>query len=239
MLAGASVIREALKNKTWKAFRDGKEVEASALKIGPHSIDVSLGNKFITPTDDNDHTDDLETMLAQRIIDPYVVEQVGIKWVESTAESIILYPGHFVLAYVRERFETKRPTRGRGRHPLDFRRDDHTDMYFTQCYDGRSTMGRLGIMSHVTAGYGDLGFCSNFTLELHNVNPDIAVKLYAGMRIGQISFHAVTTLEVGDQEPFMYNGSYADQADGPAVPRLGKERFVNPGESGPAGSDDG
>jgi deoxycytidine triphosphate deaminase len=234
MLAGSSVIREALKNKTWKAFRDGKEVEASALKIGPHSIDVSLGNKFIFPERQTCVEVGLgrTTNRGQATIDPYSELQPDVKWNPLTAHSIVLMPGRFVLAYVRERFETKRSVQTTGVHPLDFRPDSYRrhSMYFTQCYDGRSTMGRLGIMSHVTAGYGDLGFCSNFTLELHNVNPDIAVKLYAGMRIGQISFHAIATLEVGEEEPVMYNGSYTEQADGPVVPRLGKERFVNPGE---------
>src|SRR5580700_9113662 len=154
MLAGGSVIREALKNKTWKAFRDGKEVEASALKIGPHSIDVSLGNKFVFPERaggvgayPNRMTDG-----GHPIIDPYSEVNPTVNWAPIESDFITLLPGRFVLAYVRERFETKRSVQTTGVHPLDFRPDSYRrhSMYFTQCYDGRSTMGRLGIMSHVT-----------------------------------------------------------------------------------------
>lgn len=49
--------------------------------------------------------------------------------------------------------------------------------------DGKSSVGRLGIDIHKTAGRGDVGFCGTFTLELQVVHP---VKVYAGMPIGQL-----------------------------------------------------
>jgi dCTP deaminase len=52
-------------------------------------------------------------------------------------------------------------------------------------YEGRSSMARLGIQSHISAGFGDLGFQSQWTLELSVVHP---VLVKAGMRIGQIYF---------------------------------------------------
>jgi dCTP deaminase len=54
--------------------------------------------------------------------------------------------------------------------------------------DGRSSVGRVGLSIHVTAGRGDVGFCNHWTMELWTVQP---VKVYAGMRIGQLTYHEV------------------------------------------------
>lgn len=52
--------------------------------------------------------------------------------------------------------------------------------------DGKSSIGRLGIFTHVTAGRGDIGFCGHFTMEIVVVHP---VRVYAGMPIGQLTYH--------------------------------------------------
>lgn len=54
--------------------------------------------------------------------------------------------------------------------------------------EGKSSLGRLGLLIHSTAGYIDPGFQGDLTLELSNVL-GIPIKLYPGMLIGQISFH--------------------------------------------------
>lgn len=53
-------------------------------------------------------------------------------------------------------------------------------------YDGRSSLGRLGVFSHATAGFGDIGFIGRWTLEISVVQP---VRVYAGMKIGQLFWH--------------------------------------------------
>jgi dCTP deaminase len=58
--------------------------------------------------------------------------------------------------------------------------------------EGRSSLGRLGIVIHSTAGYVDPGFCGQLTLEISNLAP-VPVILYPGMRIAQISFIQMTT----------------------------------------------
>lgn len=65
--------------------------------------------------------------------------------------------------------------------------------------EGRSSVGRLGLFIHVTAGFGDVGFCGFWTLEMFCVQP---VRIYAGVEIGQIFYH---TLE----------GEVQSYADGP------------------------
>jgi dCTP deaminase len=53
--------------------------------------------------------------------------------------------------------------------------------------DGKSSLGRLGLLIHSTAGFIDPGFDGHITLELSNV-ASLPITLYPGMRIGQISF---------------------------------------------------
>lgn len=68
--------------------------------------------------------------------------------------------------------------------------------------EGRSSVGRLGLFVHVTAGFGDVGFKGFWTLELHCVQP---VVIYPGVEIGQIYYHTIE----GDYEPYS-SGKYQD-----------------------------
>jgi dCTP deaminase len=64
-----------------------------------------------------------------------------------------------------------------------------TETYgYVPALDGRSTTGRTSLHIHVTAGFGDIGFCGCWTMEIHSIIP---VKIHAGDRICQISYHTV------------------------------------------------
>ena len=66
--------------------------------------------------------------------------------------------------------------------------------------EGRSSIGRLGLFVHITAGFGDVGFAGFWTLEMFCVQP---VRIYAGVQICQIFYHSIE----GDYE--IYNsGKY-------------------------------
>jgi dCTP deaminase len=54
--------------------------------------------------------------------------------------------------------------------------------------EGRSSIGRRGLFVHVTAGFGDVGFCGYWTLEMFAVQP---VRIYAGVPICQIFYHEI------------------------------------------------
>ncbi len=54
--------------------------------------------------------------------------------------------------------------------------------------EGRSSVGRLGLFVHVTAGFGDVGFCGYWTLEMFAVQP---VRIYPGVAICQIFYHDI------------------------------------------------
>lgn len=54
--------------------------------------------------------------------------------------------------------------------------------------EGRSSIGRLGLFIHITAGFGDVGFAGYWTLEIFCVSP---IRIYAGVEICQIFYHAI------------------------------------------------
>jgi len=89
----------------------------------------------------------------------------------------------------------------------------HTD-YYAPVYDGRSSIGRLGIFTHVTAGYIDVGFNGFITLEIAVVEP---VKIYPGVKIGQVSFE---TLE---GEITLYNSDKYQNNEGIQPSKIWKE----------------
>ncbi|HTE65445.1 MAG TPA: dCTP deaminase [Candidatus Binatia bacterium] len=92
-------------------------------------------------------------------------------------EPFILHPGEFVLGSTLERVELPNDLVAR--------------------LDGKSSLGRLGLLIHSTAGFVDPGWEGNLTLELSNV-ANLPITLYDGMKIGQISFQRLSSpVEVG------------------------------------------
>jgi dCTP deaminase len=85
----------------------------------------------------------------------------------SDDEPFILHPGEFVLGQTLERVTLP---------------DD-----LVARLEGKSSLGRLGLLIHSTAGFVDSGFSGNLTLELSNV-ANLPITIYYGMPIGQISF---------------------------------------------------
>jgi dCTP deaminase len=80
---------------------------------------------------------------------------------------------------------------------------EHTETYnLVPKIDGRSSIGRLGILVHFTAGFGDVGFRGNWTLEISAQKP---VTIYPGMRIGQLYYEKIVVKYKN------YNGHYLGQ----------------------------
>lgn len=81
-------------------------------------------------------------------------------------------------------------------------------------FDGKSSLGRLGLCAHVTAGFIDAGFTGTITVELKNEN-SFPIILTPGMRIGQVSFEYLNDAAV---KPYGVAGHYQNQdAPQPAV----------------------
>jgi dCTP deaminase len=72
--------------------------------------------------------------------------------------------------------------------------------------EGRSSIGRLGLFVHVTAGFGDVGFCGFWTLEMFAVQP---IRIYPGVSICQIFYHQVT----GEITNYAKTGKYQNNKD--------------------------
>ncbi len=90
-----------------------------------------------------------------------------VKHFEIGDEGFVLQPGQLYLGVTQEYTET------------------HNSVPFLE---GKSSIGRLGIDIHATAGKGDVGFCNTWTLEISCVHP---VRVYAGMPIGQLIYFAL------------------------------------------------
>ena len=87
--------------------------------------------------------------------------------------------------------------------------------------EGKSSIGRLGIDIHATAGKGDVGFCNHWTLEISCVHP---VRVYAGMPIGQLIYFLVK----GDIENYYNkkkNAKYNQRTPKPMESMMWKNKF--------------
>ena len=189
MILGKKEIIHNLTYGGWTAHRDGVLITPDELTINPNSVNVSLGGIALS---------------AEYVgfIDLHNPESV--KWrrtVFSDADPLILRPGSFCLAHVRERF--------------DCAAWDDQGNYFVPMIEGRSTVARCGLSIHSSAGFGDFNFSANFTLELTTAVP---IALRPGDEIAQIVFQQVSSAT-------KYESVYSDQFDEPRAPVLSRERF--------------
>jgi dCTP deaminase len=76
--------------------------------------------------------------------------------------------------------------------------------------EGKSSLGRLGLLTHSTAGFIDPGFSGHVTLELSNV-ANLPIKLYPGMKIGQICVLPLTSRSEHPYGSSVYGSRYQDQ----------------------------
>lgn len=166
-------------------------LEDPEIQIQPCSVDLRLGNRFV-----------VFKHALKPFIDPLVDD--ATEYTEAyevpDGQAFILHPGEFVLGTTKERVEV----------PNDL----------VAKVDGRSSIGRLAILIHATAGFIDPGFRGVITLELSNVGK-MPVALHANMRVCQISFEQMT----GPAErPYgsRKGSKYQDQS-GPTASRIHRD----------------
>lgn len=139
-------------------------LENPDIQIQPSSVDLRIGNEF----------------KGFRIIRKPCIDPMDKSDIESYMESFylekgqpfIIHPGEFALATTYETVTV----------PPDL----------VARVEGRSSIGRLGITMHVTAGYVDPGFSGKITLEISNIGK-MPVALYTGQRVCQIVFETMTS----------------------------------------------
>ncbi|MFZ4426323.1 MAG: dCTP deaminase [Saprospiraceae bacterium] len=87
--------------------------------------------------------------------------------------------------------------------------------------EGKSSVGRLGIDIHATAGKGDVGFCNTWTLEISCTQP---VRIYAGMPIGQLIYFQVDG-EIDRYYHSKRDAKYGQRTDKPVESMMWKNKF--------------
>ena len=141
------------------------ELEAGRVRIDPYdpadlqpsSVDLHLDRSFRV------FRNNRYAFIDPRTPQPDLTEMLTV----ADDEPFILHPGEFVLGQTLERVTLP---------------DD-----LVARLEGKSSLGRLGLLIHSTAGFVDSGFSGNLTLELSNV-ANLPITIYEGMPIGQISF---------------------------------------------------
>jgi dCTP deaminase len=130
--------------------------------IQPSSVDLHVDRRFRV------FRNNRYPFIDVRTDQPDLTELVEI----DAEQPFILHPGEFVLGSTLERVALP---------------DD-----LVARLEGKSSLGRLGLLIHSTAGYVDPGWDGNLTLELSNV-ANLPITLYYGMKIGQISFQRMSS----------------------------------------------
>ena len=151
-----------------------------AKMIQPSSIDVRL-DKFFRVFENHKY-EVIDPSLEQ----PELTREIEVK----SNEHFILHPGEFVLASTYEVVTLPDDIAGR--------------------LEGKSSLGRLGLLTHSTAGFIDPGFSGHITLELSNV-ANLPVKLFPGMKIGQLCLIKLSSSAEHPYGSALYGSRYQGQ----------------------------
>ena len=148
--------------------------------IQPSSVDVRLDRFFRVFK--NHRYEVIDPSIEQ----PDLTREVAV----APDDFFILHPGEFVLASTYEVITLPDDIAGR--------------------LEGKSSLGRLGLLTHSTAGFIDPGFSGHITLELSNV-ANLPVKLYPGMKIGQLCLIKLSSAAEHPYGSAVYGSRYQGQ----------------------------
>ncbi len=187
-----------LSDRTIRAALDSGRITIDPLADGaiqPSSVDVRLDSQFRV------FANHKYPYIDVREEQPELTELVEV----DEDEAFVLHPGEFVLGATLERIALPDDVVAR--------------------LEGKSSLGRLGLLIHSTAGFIDCGFDGYVTLELSNV-ATLPIKMYPGMKIGQFAFFQ---LDQASEHPYgsKATGSKYQGQRGPTASRS-HLNFVNP-----------
>ena len=151
-----------------------------AKMIQPSSVDVRL-DRFFRVFENHKYE-----VIDPSIEQPDLTREVAV----APSDHFILHPGEFVLASTYEVITLPDDIAGR--------------------LEGKSSLGRLGLLTHSTAGFIDPGFSGHITLELSNV-ANLPVKLYPGMKIGQLCLIKLSSPAEHPYGSALYGSRYQGQ----------------------------
>lgn len=148
--------------------------------IQPSSVDVRL-DKFFRVFDNHKYA----------AIDPAIEQPELTRLVEvESGNPFVLHPGEFVLGSTYESVSLPNDIAAR--------------------LEGKSSLGRLGLLTHSTAGFIDPGFEGNVTLELSNT-ATLPINLWPGMKIGQLCFFQLSSPAENPYGSSVYGSRYRGQ----------------------------
>jgi len=148
--------------------------------IQPSSVDVRL-DRFFRVFENHKYS-----VIDPSIEQPELTREVAVE----ANEEFILHPGEFVLASTYEIITLPDDIAGR--------------------LEGKSSLGRLGLLTHSTAGFIDPGFSGHITLELSNV-ANLPVRLFPGMKIGQLCLIKLSSPAENPYGSALYGSRYQGQ----------------------------
>ena len=140
----------------------GREIKN---KMGKELVIEPFSEKQLNPNSYNLKLNNELLVYDEEVLD--MKKQNKVKKIVIPEEGLILDPGKLYLGRTVEYTETDK---------------------YVPMLEGRSSVGRLGLFIHVTAGFGDVGFKGYWTLEIFCVEP---IKIYPGVEICQIYYHSV------------------------------------------------
>lgn len=140
----------------------GKEIMK---RLGSDIIIEPFQKESLNPNSYNLRLSDKLMVYTDEVLDPK--KQNSTEIINIPEEGIVLEPGRLYLASTIEYTET---------------------FNLVPMIIGRSSLGRLGVGVHITSGFGDVGFCGCWTLQLTCMQK---VQIYSGMKICQIFYHTI------------------------------------------------
>ncbi len=172
---------------------NGNKINLEDISLGVNSIDVTLGKTLKTyfpleiitlPSGDK-----IVKKMKSDITFIDMKKENKIFELTIPDEGIILTPGILYLGHTNEALGSS---------------------YHVPMYEGRSSMARLGIQSHISAGFGDIGFDAQWTLEILVSQP---TKIYHSIRIGQVYFSKIDfkQAKLARDTNNLYQGKYKNQ----------------------------
>lgn len=169
-----------------------REIENGHIVIEPYDPNMLGTNSYDV------HLGKFLAVYTDEVLDAKKHNQIS--FIEIPEEGFVLQPGELYLGVTEEYTETHRAV------PF---------------LEGKSSVGRLGIDIHATAGKGDVGFCNTWTLEISCVKP---VRIYSGMPIGQLIYFE-TSGEIKHYYNKKKSAKYITKTDKPVESMMWKNTF--------------
>tara|TARA_Y100001970_G_scaffold41330_1_gene50956 strand:- start:82 stop:657 length:576 start_codon:yes stop_codon:yes gene_type:complete len=174
-----------------KSSIKNRDIEISPLieeYIQPSSVDLRVGSDF--RVFENHKYSHIDPKAQQDDLTTLITASIE--------EPFVLHPGEFVLGTTFEKISLSNKVVAR--------------------LEGKSSLGRIGLLIHSTAGFVDPGFSGYLTLELSNV-ANLPIKIYPEMKIGQISFYYLNSPSESEYGTETYGSKYQGQ-EGPTPSKI-------------------